>query len=357
LTRHTLKLVKLAGLIYLLTALGCVATRTQVQMPPQRAEEIEFEVIKELEQFRGKIKKNLRVTAGGFFDKTGQHKDSVRTRYSKAVTQGGEELLYHTLYKALGPRTVVDRQVDTWNRLTTEYQYSWVSPAAKGRHAGIIKYGGPAGWIVGATYLVTGAVVYANEDRYSGGGGLNVDGAGAHFRKIFSRIGIELRLVDMTTSEICWSTMVESWVSGTEIGMDLFRFITAWGDEYLVSAEAGRAQYLPTDHALQVCMATAVVDMIKENKAVFIAGHGARKEKGMPSTGETKAPQKEGKGVEDNQSPPPDPGAMEGQKRTGKDQGPSKPQKAVEGKEAEQPEQRQTQKPHWLKRPGAVGGY
>ena len=353
--RHILKL---AGLIYLLTALGCVATRTQVQMPPQRAEEIEFGVMKELEAFRGKIKKDLRVTAGGFFDKTGQHKDSVRARYSKAVTQGGEEMLYHLLYKALGPRAVVDRQVDTWNRLTTEYQYSWVSPAGKQRHAGIIKHGGPSGWLVGANYLVTGAVVYFNEDRYSGGGGLNIDGAGAHFRKVFSRIGIELRLVDMNTSEICWSAMVESWVSGTEIGMDLFRFMTAWGDEYLVSAEAGRAQYLPTDHALQVCMATAVVDMIRENEAVFIAGHGARKEKRMPSTEEAKAPQKKEKGlVEENQSPPPDPGAMEGQKRTGKDQEPSNPQKAVEGKEAEQPEQKKTQKPHWLKRPGAVGGW
>ncbi|MDY6953626.1 MAG: hypothetical protein SWE60_19125, partial [Thermodesulfobacteriota bacterium] len=83
-TKHTLKLLKMGGLMCLLTVLGCVATRTQIEMPTQRAEEIEFEVIKELEQFRGKIKKGLRVTAGGFMDKTGQHKDSVRTRYSKA---------------------------------------------------------------------------------------------------------------------------------------------------------------------------------------------------------------------------------------------------------------------------------
>jgi len=354
LTRHILKL---AGLIYLMTAVGCVATRTQVQMPTQRAEDIEFEVMKELEQFRGKIKKGLRVTAGGFRDKTGQHKDSVRARYSRAVTQGGEELLYHMLYTAMGPRAVVDRQVDTWNRLTTEYQYSWVSPAGKERHAGVIKHGGPSGWLVGANYLVTGAVVYANEDRYSGGGGINVDGAGAYFRKVFSRIGIELRLVDMNTSEICWSTMVESWVSGTEVGMDLFRFITAWGDEYLVSAEAGRAQYLPTDHALQVCMATAVVDMIKENQTLFIAGHGAGKEKRIPSRNQPKEPHKKEKGVEEARPLPSNAATAEGQRRRGKNQEPSKPQRAVEESGAKEPEQRQTQKPHWLKRPGAVGGW
>jgi len=251
----------------------------------------------------------------------------------------------------------VDRQVDSWNRLTTEYQYSWVSPAGKHRHAGIIKHGGPSGWLVGANYLVTGAVVYFNEDRYSGGGGLNVDGAGAYYRKVFSRIGVELRLVDMNTSEICWSAMVESWVSGTEIGMDLFRFVTAWGDEYLVSAEAGRAQYLPTDHALQVCLATAVVDMIRENEAVFIARPGAEEERPGEENGD--GPQKDVKGVEDAKepSPPPEPGATEGQKGADKDQGPCKPQKGVEEKKAEQPGQEQSQKPRWLKRPGAVAGW
>jgi curli biogenesis system outer membrane secretion channel CsgG len=383
-------ILKLAGLMYLLTAVGCVATRTQVELPSQRAEKIEFEVVKELEEFRGKIKKGLRVTAGGFRDKTGQHKDSVRARYSRAVTQGGEELLYHMLYRALGPRSVVDRQVDTWNRLTTEYQYSWVSPAGKQRHAGIIKHGGPSGWLVGANYLVTGAVVYANEDRYSGGGGINVDGAGAYFRKVFSRIGIELRLVDMNTSEICWSTLVESWVSGTEVGMDLFRFITAWGDEYLVSAEAGRAQYLPTDHALQVCMATAVVDMIRANAHIFMAGRSDWTEEGVPEAStdqrdqtdqmdqmeqrdqpdQTEGPETE-EGAEQRPTRPREAGPAtreEEQQQAPGDQGAGAPEEAHENKDSgknnrgenrnvKEPEQGQAQKPHWLKRPGAVQGY
>jgi curli biogenesis system outer membrane secretion channel CsgG len=283
--------------------------------------------MKELGMFRGRIRKDLRITCGAFYDKTGQHKDLDRTRYSKAVTQGAEEILYHMLYKALGPRRVVERQNQALGQLLDEYKLSYVGTGEKGRHTGLIKHGGPQGFLVGAKYMVTGAVVYYNEDRYSGGGGVNVDGLGGHFRKAYSRVGIELRLVDMNTSEIWWSTMVESWVSATEVGVDMFRFVTAWGDEYLVSAEAGAAQYLPTDFALQICMASAVVDMIQENKPVFIAKEGP--------------PQKQ-------------PG-----KRTDGKKQEKKPQKADEKREAEQPAhgEKQGNRPPWLKPPGAVQGW
>jgi curli biogenesis system outer membrane secretion channel CsgG len=270
--------------ICLLPTLGCVVNRTQLEKL-QRADQIEFEVMKELGMFRGKIKKQLRITCGAFYDKTGQHKDLDRTRYSKAVTQGAEEILYHMLYKALGPRRVLERQNQPFVQLLDEYKLSYVGTEKKGRHTGLIKHGGPKTFLVGANYMVTGAVVYYNEDRYSGGGGVNVDGLGGHFRKTYSRVGIEMRLVDMNTSEIVWSTMVESWVSATEVGVDMFRFVTILGEEYLVSAEAGAAQYLPTDFALQICMASAVVDMIKENKEIFITEDGAPQE--QPAKGKT----------------------------------------------------------------------
>ena len=267
------------AVVYLIVALGCIATRTQIQRPSEKATKIEFKVMKELEKFRGKINTGIRITAGGFFDATGQFKDVVRNRYSKAVTQGGEWLLYHMLYKAFGPRLVVDRNTDTFQRLINEYGY---------QDRGHIRRGVPRGGLFGAHYLVTGAVVFFDEDRYSGGGGINIDGLGAHFEKAVSRVGIELRLVDTSTSEICWSTMVESWVSGTLIGMDLFRFVTAWGDEYYVNAEAGAAEYLPTDHALQICIASALLDMIEENGHIFSAKAAAKSRRAKQQAAEQK---------------------------------------------------------------------
>jgi curli biogenesis system outer membrane secretion channel CsgG len=224
--------------------------------------------MKELEKFRGKIRQDIRITTGFFEDRTGQLKEPAMG-YSKVVTQGGVHVLYHMLYKAFGPRMVLERDRDNFQRLMQEYSYSYVKGGQP--RQGIIGHFGPEGRLSGGNYMVTGAVVYYHADRYSGGGGVNVDGIGAHFKKVYARVGIELRLVDMSTSEICWSTMVESWVSGTKIGIDVFRFVTAWGDDYIISAEAGIAQYLPADIAFQVCMATAVVDMIEENQEIFIA--------------------------------------------------------------------------------------
>jgi Uncharacterized protein involved in formation of curli polymers len=261
-----------AVVICLLTTLGCAVSRTQTELPTKRVTRIEFESIKELKEFRGKIKKDLRITVGGFNDKTGQFKDSTTLRYSKAMTQGAQEVLYHMLYKALGPKLVVEREPENFARLTQEYRFSYV----KGPRTGVITKGGPEGGLVGANYMVAGAIIYYHVDRYSGGGGINIEGIGGHYRTAIARISIELRLIDMSTSEIYWSTIMESWVSGTKIGIDIYRFLTAGGNEYLVSAEAGLAAQLPADYAFQICLSDAVVSMIKENKGIFLTETAAK---------------------------------------------------------------------------------
>jgi curli biogenesis system outer membrane secretion channel CsgG len=266
----------------LLSTSGCIVSRTQVKKPVlKNATRVNLGIMKELEEFKGKVKKDMRVTVGSFYDKTGQFKDSDRARYSKALTQGTQELLYHMLYKAFGPGVVVERENENMKRITQEYRLSHVyKPTANKKQVkqiGLIQRGGPKGGLFGADYMVTGAIVYYHVDRYSGGGGVNIDGIGVHYRKAIARVGVELRLVNMSTSQIVWSTLEESWVSGTQVGADIFRFITAWGDEFLVTAEAGLAQQLPADYAFEICTASAVINMIKENKKVFIIKKPASK--------------------------------------------------------------------------------
>ena len=259
----------------LLSTSGCIVSRTQVKKPVlKNATRVNLGIMKEFEEFKGKVKKDMRVTVGSFYDKTGQFKDSDRSRYSKALTQGTQELLYHMLYKAFGPGVVVERENENMKRITQEYRLSHVyKPTANKKQVkqiGLIQHGGPRGGLVGANYMVTGAIVYYHVDRYSGGGGVNIDGIGVHYRKAIARVGVELRLVNMSTSEVIWSTLEESWVSGTQVGADVFRFVTAFGDEFLVSAEVGLAEQLPADYAFEICTASAVINMIKENKKVFI---------------------------------------------------------------------------------------
>ena len=259
----------------LLSTSGCIVSRTQVKKPVlKNATRVSLGIMKELEKLKGKVKKNVRVTVGSFSDKTGQFKDSDRSRYSRALTQGTQELLYHMLYKAFGPGVVVERETENMRRITQEYQLSHVyRPTANKKQVkqiGLIQHGGPKGGLFGANYMVTGAIVYYHVDRYSGGGGVNIDGIGVRYRKAIARVGVELRLVNMNTSQVIWSTLEESWVSGTQVGADIFRFVTAFGDEFLVSAEVGLAEQLPADYAFEICTASAVINMIKENKKVFI---------------------------------------------------------------------------------------
>jgi curli biogenesis system outer membrane secretion channel CsgG len=258
----------------LLSASGCIISRTQVKKPVlKNATRVNLGIMTELEKLRGKVKKDMRVTVGSFYDKTGQFKDSDRARYSRALTQGTQELLYHMLYKAFGSGVVVERENENMKRISQEYSLSHVyKPTTNKRvkQIGLIQHGGPKGGLVGANYMVTGAIVYYHVDRYTGGGGINIEGIGVHFRKAIARVGVELRLVNMSTSEVIWSTLEESWVSGTQVGADVFRFITAWGDEFLVTAEVGLAEQLPADYAFEICTASAVINMIKENKKIFI---------------------------------------------------------------------------------------
>jgi curli biogenesis system outer membrane secretion channel CsgG len=251
---------------------GCSYTFFFKKSPPDRAVNMDFDfkVMKELKKFRPYVKKNLRITLGSFLDKTGQFKDSDRSRYSKALTQGGDDVLYHVLFVALGPRMVVDRDPKNLKLIRDEYTMNHRF-SKSGKQIGLIQRGGPQGGITGSRFFLTGSIVYYHVDRVTGGGGVNIEGIGGHIRRVVANVGVELRLVDMSTSEILWSTLVKSWVSGTLIGGDLMRLITVKGDDVLISAELGMAQQLPADYAFQICVATAIENMIRENPSVFLS--------------------------------------------------------------------------------------
>jgi curli biogenesis system outer membrane secretion channel CsgG len=250
---------------------GCTFTKVR-KADIKKVADVNLGIMQELGVYKHLIRHNMRLTVGSFYDKTGQYKDSDRGRYSRVITQATQTMLYHILYKAFGPRMIVERTKENILTISKEYQLSHDFRQTKNgvKQIGIIQRNGPQGGITGANYLVTGNVVYYHVDRYSGGGGLSIDAIGAHIRKAVARIGVELRLVDMNTSEVIWSTLKESWVSGTLIGADIFRFITAGGEKFLVQSDVGMAWQLPADYAFEIATASAVVDMIKENKNLFL---------------------------------------------------------------------------------------
>jgi len=187
------------------------------------------------------------------------------------VTKGGAEVLTNILYRALGPGRLVER--DPHNLALMEREYSMAYKYdGEGRRIGLVQRGGPKGGFTGAAYLVTGAVIYYHVDRYSGGGGINIQGFGASARFATAKVAVELRLVDMGSSEVVWSTIQQSGVEGWQISAKVFRFISSSGKDYLVQAEAGFAAQLPADYALHISLEESVVKMITENKEIFLKG-------------------------------------------------------------------------------------
>jgi len=263
----------LAGFLVLaLAAGGCAIVKNE----PSPAETVNFGIIEDrLGSLRDRVRQDIRVALGAFDDKTGQYKDATILRYSSAVTKGGSDLLSHMLYRALGPRVLVERNPQNLALIRQEYEMSYRYDN-EGRNIGLVQQGGPVGGLSGAQYLVTGAVVYYTVDRYSGGGGVNFQGIGVNVRFGSAKVAVELRLVDMGSSEVLWSTVQESGVEGWQVGADIFRFVSSNGKDYLVQAEAGMAAQLPADYALQTTLEESVARMVLENEKIFLKSDAGR---------------------------------------------------------------------------------
>jgi curli biogenesis system outer membrane secretion channel CsgG len=263
----------LACLLLFGSAVGGCAIFDNKPSPP---EAVNFGVIDDrLAPLRGQIRKDIRVALGAFEDKTGQYKDATILRYSSAVTKAGADVLSHMLYRALGPRVLVERDPRNLAIIRQEYEMLYKYDG-EGRLVGLIQKGGPKGGLSGAEYLVSGAVIYYSVDRYSAGGGVNFQGIGVNVRFGSAVVAVELRLIDMGSSEILWSTVQQSGVEGWQVGADIFRFVSSSGRDYLVQAEAGMAAQLPADYALQASLEESVVRMVLENENIFLKPGAAR---------------------------------------------------------------------------------
>ncbi|MBW2599949.1 MAG: hypothetical protein JRC60_07740 [Deltaproteobacteria bacterium] len=270
--RRSLNLISLASTIFLLLT-GCTLSHSNVRL--SNAVPLDIVLTEKLGDIQSKIDPNLRICTGRFDNRTGQFKDLSMLRYSNALTQGAEEVLYHALYIALGSHAVLERDRENLKRIEEEYKMSYLFDK-KGRRVGLIQRAGPEGGITGTNFLVSGAITSYNVARYSGGGGINIDGIGVNVQQSVTELGVELRLTEISTSQVVWSTRTRSRVSGEKVGADMMRFITAGGDQYLVSLEAGAARQMPAYFALQDCIAQGIQDMIRDND-MFLAASSVKK--------------------------------------------------------------------------------
>ncbi|ULQ47363.1 hypothetical protein JN531_003545 [Flagellatimonas centrodinii] len=195
-----------------------------------------------------------------FPDLTGQYKPSDSlTTYSRAVSQGGLNVLLRTLLETGNGSwfRVMDRsQIDDVLRersVIREVRASYTGPDGEPLSApGPIRYAG---------VLFSGGVVAYDSNVRSAGAGLRIWGVGGSTQIRHDLITVSLSAVSSVSGEVLHSVMVQKGVYAVVNEAGAFRFLD---DRTLLELEAGIATNEPGLLALRQAIEMAVYQLIIE---------------------------------------------------------------------------------------------
>lgn len=247
-------------------------------------------LIEQLQWAAQDVKPEIVFMVGKVEDQTGQHKDAEALRYSRAVTQGGPNILSN--YVRAAGFQLAERDPYNMGLLTQEYALSHQFTTQQGQaptQVGLIQRGGPNGGLVGANYMVTGGIVSYSSSSNTGGGGADVDGVGASFRYSKAEVSVVLRIVEVSSGLTVSTLHVTSVVTGSSTNFHFTRFIgdvastlaTVSGgtstatilrpasNAHIASAEFGGAQQLPIDYAVTDAFVFGLARLLEVNQDRF----------------------------------------------------------------------------------------
>lgn len=187
------------------------------------------------------------IAVGNIADKTGRRAYDLAND-STEVTQGVSEMVISAFFKT--------RQVNLAERLDprialTEQQL--VQTALIQRPVG------PAN-VAPAHFLVLGAVTELNYNIHSGGERLFIAGIGGSRRAAVINVGLDLRLVDMTSLGTIYVTSLQKQIVGVEYEAGIFRF---FGDQF-VEFDSGEVRNEPLQLGVRSVVELAVYQMLTE---------------------------------------------------------------------------------------------
>lgn len=147
-------------------------------------------------------------------DKTGQNKVESGA-VSRVVSQGASEMLVSALMRSR-QFVVLDRI--RFNDVIQEQNLQTSSRLQPGTGPGI-------GELVGADYILSGAITEYQVDKETGGLGLTIAGKGGSTEYARATTAIDLRLVDTATGEVVWAESLRGEILGEQVGLQLFSFL------------------------------------------------------------------------------------------------------------------------------------
>jgi curli biogenesis system outer membrane secretion channel CsgG len=103
----------------------------------------------------------------------------------------------------------------------------------------IITGQGPTiGELLGADYVIAGAVTEYQIDKRTGGLGLLVGGKGGVQEYAVASCAVDLRVTDTTNGKVVWAKSLKKEIIGEKIGFEVFSFM----DNNIVEFETGRGK-------------------------------------------------------------------------------------------------------------------
>lgn len=147
----------------------------------------------------------------GIQDKTGQYSDNG----SPVVSQGATEMLITALMRSRQFK-VLDRA--NFNDFMTE-QNLVVNERVEENE------GPKIGQLLGADYVISGAITEYQIDKKTGGLGLRIAGKGGQQEYAVASSAIDLRVTDTSSGEVVWAKSLKKEIVGEKIGLEVFSFM------------------------------------------------------------------------------------------------------------------------------------
>ncbi|MEA1964876.1 MAG: CsgG/HfaB family protein [Candidatus Aerophobetes bacterium] len=185
-------------------------------------------------------------------DKTGQYKDDkLANRKSTAISQGATEMLITALDRS-HQFTVLDRV--NFKHLLTEQDLRGKKRLAKNNPYPELNK------LIGAKYIVGGAITEYNCDVVTGGTKLAVAGVGGKTKFAKATAAIDLRVTDTTTGEVVKTLSMKDKIIGKMVGLNLFSFFKT---ENLYELESGKGNQEPINLVVRRLIEDMVYQLVE----------------------------------------------------------------------------------------------
>lgn len=185
-------------------------------------------------------------------DKTGQYKDDeIGTRKSTIMSQGAVEMLITALDRS-GQFKVLDRVI---------FQHILTEQDLRGKKRLVNDDSYPhLNKLIGAKYIIEGAVTEYNCDVVTSGVGLTIGGKGGRYKYAKATAAIDLRVTDVSTGEVVKTLSMRDKMVGKMVGLNIFAFFNGAS---LYEFELGKADQEPINLVIRRLIEHMVLELVK----------------------------------------------------------------------------------------------